>query len=77
MTLVTFVVMGVALALLFVAALVAVFLLNRKDRSGSLGLATTGPPGADDGRQPGSHPGQTQQYGQQPQQYGQRPPQGQ
>ncbi len=72
MTLVTFVVMGVVLALLFAAALVAVFMLNRKDRADSLGAAAAGQPGAYYGRQQWSQP---QQYGQPPQQYGQ-PPQG-
>ncbi len=79
MNLLTFVVMGVVLAILFVAALAAVFMLNKKDRADSLGASTTGQPGAYYGRQPWSQPyqGQPQQAYQvppaQPPQHGQAP----
>ncbi len=85
MTLTTFIVMGVGLALLFVAALVAVFYLNRQDRQDSRGVSMTGQPGSYYGRQPyaqevqgrygqqpyGQQPSGQQPYGQQP--YGQQP----
>ncbi len=79
MTLTTFIVMGVGLALLFVVALVAVFYLNRQDRLESRGFSVTG----QYGQQPGQYGQQPQgqygqqpqgQYGQQPGQYGQQPP---
>jgi hypothetical protein len=80
MTLTTFIVMGVGLAVLFVAALVAVFYLNRQDRIDSRGVSMTGQPGSYYGRQPYAQQIQSQygeqQYGQHPygeQQYGQHP----
>lgn len=88
MTLLTFVVLGVALAILFVAAMVAVFLLSRKDRGTSAGgpppyqgSPYQGPPGQQPYGQPGPQPyGQPgQQPGQPYDQQGQpgQPPQGQ
>ncbi len=71
MTLTTFIVMGVGLALLFVMALVAVFYLNRQDRLESRGFSVTGQYGQQPQGQYGQQPGQ---YGQQPGQYGQQPP---
>ncbi len=72
MTLTTFIVMGVGLALLFVAALVAVFYLNRQDRLESRGFSVTGQYGQQPQGQYGQQP--QGQYGQQPQgQYGQQP----
>jgi len=58
MTFVTFVLMGVSLGVLFVAALLAVFLLNRQDMRDSQHADDTGI---------------SQQYGQPQQQYGQPP----
>ncbi|WP_295699613.1 hypothetical protein [Lapillicoccus sp.] len=74
MNLLTFVVMGVVLAILFVAALAAVFMLNKKDRADSLGASTTGQPGAYYGRQPWSQPYQGQPQQGEPQQAYQVPP---
>jgi len=79
MTLTTFIVMGVGLALLFVMALVAVFYLNRQDRLESRGFSVTGQygqqPQGQYGQQPqGQYGQQPGQYGQQPGQYGQQPP---
>jgi len=72
MTLTTFIVMGVGLALLFVMALVAVFYLNRQDRLESRGFSVTGQYGQQPQGQYGQQP--QGQYGQQPGQYGQQPP---
>ena len=72
MTLTTFIVMGVGLALLFVVALVAVFYLNRQDRLESRGFSVTGQYGQQPQGQYGQQP--QGQYGQQPGQYGQQPP---
>jgi len=87
MTFVTFVLMGVVLAVLFVAALFAVFLLNREDMRDSQRAAETGTgryygagaqfaavPGPGDGpaQQQGQYGQQQGQYGQQQGQYGQQ-----
>ena len=51
MNLTIFLVMGVVMGLLFVGALVAVFMLNRRDRADTLGVYRSGQPGQYYGRQ--------------------------